>query len=149
MNYSNLSLVLSTLVLGTCLTLSAAQEPQAPVGNPPEPPAGAANGPQPGPAVKPAGPGERTTKTGQQTAEKPQVSRAAEFPAIGAPPDPQSVARGQALFVASCGFCHGSNATGGNAGPNLVRSVLVLHDKGTRGRDRSCDSERPSCERNA
>jgi mono/diheme cytochrome c family protein len=53
------------------------------------------------------------------------------FLAIGAPPDPEAVKRGQALFVSTCGFCHGSNATGGNTGPDLVRSVLVLHDQGT------------------
>ncbi len=33
--------------------------------------------------------------------------------------------------MANCAFCHGSNAHGGNGGPDLVRSVLVLHDKGT------------------
>ena len=48
----------------------------------------------------------------------------------GPPTDPAAVARGQKIFVSSCGFCHGSNAAGGNAGPNLIRSVLVLHDKG-------------------
>ncbi len=53
------------------------------------------------------------------------------FLAIGAPPDPEAVKRGQALFVATCGFCHGSNAHGGNSGPDLVRSVLVLHDQGS------------------
>jgi mono/diheme cytochrome c family protein len=53
------------------------------------------------------------------------------FLAIGAAPDPEAVKRGQALFVSTCGFCHGSNATGGNTGPDLVRSVLVLHDQGT------------------
>jgi mono/diheme cytochrome c family protein len=53
------------------------------------------------------------------------------FLAIGAPPNPEAVKRGQALFVPNCGFCHGSNAGGGNSGPNLIRSVLVLHDKGT------------------
>jgi cytochrome c oxidase cbb3-type subunit 3 len=53
------------------------------------------------------------------------------FLAIGAPPDPEAVKRGQALFVPTCGFCHGSNAHGGATGPDLVRSVLVLHDQGT------------------
>ena len=53
------------------------------------------------------------------------------FLAIGAPPNPEAVKRGQALFVPTCGFCHGTNAGGGNGGPDLVRSVLVLHDKGT------------------
>ncbi len=54
-----------------------------------------------------------------------------DFLAIGAAPDPAAVKRGQTLFVASCGFCHGSSANGGAAGPDLVRSVLVLHDHGS------------------
>jgi mono/diheme cytochrome c family protein len=54
-----------------------------------------------------------------------------QFLAIGAPPDPAAVKRGQATFVSTCGFCHGSNATGGATGPDLVRSVVVLHDAGT------------------
>jgi cytochrome c oxidase cbb3-type subunit III len=53
------------------------------------------------------------------------------FLAIGAAPDAAAVERGQKLFVPSCGFCHGTNATGGNSGPDLVRSVLVLHDEGS------------------
>jgi len=50
---------------------------------------------------------------------------------IGAPPNPEAAARGQKTFVATCGFCHGTNATGGAQGPNLVRSTMVLHDQGT------------------
>ena len=50
---------------------------------------------------------------------------------LGPPPNPEAAARGQKAFVASCGFCHGTNATGGAQGPNLVRSTLVLHDQGT------------------
>jgi len=48
-----------------------------------------------------------------------------------APPkyDPASVARGQQTFVASCGFCHGSRGKGGEKGPDLLRSVLVLDDE--------------------
>ena len=45
-------------------------------------------------------------------------------------PDPAAVERGQKIFVASCGFCHGANATGGESGPDLVRSVLALDDEG-------------------
>jgi cytochrome c oxidase cbb3-type subunit 3 len=56
---------------------------------------------------------------------------ARNFLAIGAAPDPAAVERGQKLYVPSCGFCHGSNASGGNSGPDLVRSVLVLHDEGS------------------
>jgi cytochrome c oxidase cbb3-type subunit III len=49
-----------------------------------------------------------------------------------APPpkyDPASVERGQKIFVATCGFCHGTHATGGEKGPDLLRSVLVLDDE--------------------
>src|SRR5260370_27391344 len=45
-------------------------------------------------------------------------------------PDPAAVERGQKLFVANCGFCHGSRATGGENGPDLVRSVMALRDEG-------------------
>ncbi len=45
-------------------------------------------------------------------------------------PDQAAVERGQKNFVARCGFCHGSNATGGESGPDLVRSVLALDDEG-------------------
>jgi cytochrome c oxidase cbb3-type subunit III len=43
-------------------------------------------------------------------------------------PSPEAVARGKAAFVATCGFCHGTNARGGEGGPDLVRSVIVLDD---------------------
>src|SRR5215467_4183674 len=43
--------------------------------------------------------------------------------------DQASVERGQQLFVAQCGFCHGSNATGGQSGPDLIRSVMVMDDE--------------------
>jgi mono/diheme cytochrome c family protein len=39
------------------------------------------------------------------------------------------VERGQRVFVAQCGFCHGSNATGGQSGPDLIRSPLVMDDE--------------------
>lgn len=45
-------------------------------------------------------------------------------------PDAAAVERGQKLFVARCGFCHGSNANGGESGPDLIRSVLALDDEG-------------------
>jgi len=43
--------------------------------------------------------------------------------------DQASVARGSALFVGQCGFCHGSNARGGSSGPGLTRSALVQDDE--------------------
>ena len=47
--------------------------------------------------------------------------------------DQAAVERGQAAFVSSCGFCHGSSARGGEKGPDLVRSVVVMDDE--QGRD--------------
>jgi len=42
--------------------------------------------------------------------------------------DPAVVERGQRRFTESCAFCHGANARGGQGGPDLVRSRLVLDD---------------------
>lgn len=53
----------------------------------------------------------------------------AKMMGISAPEDPAAVERGTKDFVTSCAFCHGSSATGGEGGPDLVRSVLVLHDE--------------------
>lgn len=52
--------------------------------------------------------------------------------AAGQPPriDPDAVERGKPLFVAQCGFCHGSNARGGSNGPDLTRSEVVQEDDG-------------------
>ncbi len=49
-----------------------------------------------------------------------------------APPpkyDPASVDRGRQNFASTCGFCHGTSGKGGEKGPDLLRSVLVLHDE--------------------
>jgi mono/diheme cytochrome c family protein len=43
--------------------------------------------------------------------------------------DPITVENGQRRFIESCGFCHGANARGGEGGPDLVRSLLVLEDE--------------------
>jgi cytochrome c oxidase cbb3-type subunit III len=40
-----------------------------------------------------------------------------------------AVARGKGDFSASCAFCHGSQATGTEQAPNLLRSQLVLQDR--------------------
>jgi cytochrome c oxidase cbb3-type subunit 3 len=45
------------------------------------------------------------------------------------PADPAVVDRGKALYGVNCNFCHGSDARGGEGGPNLLRSELVLNDK--------------------
>jgi mono/diheme cytochrome c family protein len=38
------------------------------------------------------------------------------------------VQRGRQTFSANCSFCHGSDARGGEQGPNLIRSETVLDD---------------------
>lgn len=45
------------------------------------------------------------------------------------PADPAVVVRGKAVYSVNCGFCHGSDARGGEGGPSLIRSQLVLNDK--------------------
>jgi cytochrome c oxidase cbb3-type subunit 3 len=43
---------------------------------------------------------------------------------------PQDVLdRGKATYGVSCAFCHGSDAGGGEVGPNLLRSGVVLDDQ--------------------
>lgn len=43
--------------------------------------------------------------------------------------DTAAVERGRAAFGAACGFCHGGGARGGEGGPDLLRSALVLDDE--------------------
>jgi mono/diheme cytochrome c family protein len=50
------------------------------------------------------------------------------FPAR-APGDPAAIDRGKATYGVHCAFCHGSDARGGEGGPNLIRSQLVLNDQ--------------------
>lgn len=45
------------------------------------------------------------------------------------PSDPAAVERGKAIFGVNCQFCHGADARGGEGGPNLIRSELVLNDQ--------------------
>jgi mono/diheme cytochrome c family protein len=36
---------------------------------------------------------------------------------------------GKRIYTANCAFCHGGNAKGGESGPDLLRSTIVLHDE--------------------
>ncbi len=76
-------------------------------------PAAAQNPPRPTPSAQPA---------------RARPERAPDYP-VRAPAPPQQVARGQQLFRSNCAFCHGSDARGGETGPNLVRDVIVLRDQ--------------------
>ena len=45
------------------------------------------------------------------------------------PGDPAALERGLALYKINCAFCHGQDARGGDGGPSLLRSGLVLADQ--------------------
>ncbi len=51
-----------------------------------------------------------------------------DFLGLGPVPDAAAAKRGEPLFTQNCAACHGQNARGGQ-GPNLLRSVVVLHDE--------------------
>jgi cytochrome c oxidase cbb3-type subunit 3 len=75
--------------------------------------------------VSPAGPRPGAPAT---TPQAPRV-RPEAYPQRE-PDDPAVVARGKTLYSVTCGFCHGSDARGGeNNGPNLLRSEVVLMDQ--------------------
>jgi cytochrome c oxidase cbb3-type subunit III len=54
--------------------------------------------------------------------------RAPDYP-VHPPAPPEQIAHGQQVFRSNCSFCHGSDARGGEKGPNLVRDQVVLHDQ--------------------
>jgi mono/diheme cytochrome c family protein len=69
-------------------------------------------------------------------APPPKPAAPATAPAPAHPPtdedagfDPAAVERGRQLLVQQCGFCHGSNARGGQQGPDLTRSDMVQSDE--------------------
>jgi len=82
------------------------------------------------PAPAPAGRGGQAP-AGQGRGRGPQQSPASQKPpqTVTAQTYPAAlVQRGQTLFAANCGFCHGRDAMGGETGPDLTRSALVAED---------------------
>src|SRR6266850_2213558 len=55
-----------------------------------------------------------------------------EFLGLGPAPNAAEAKKGAPLYKENCGGCHGDNARGGQA-PNLIRSVVVLHDENDEG----------------
>ncbi len=51
-----------------------------------------------------------------------------EFLGLGAAPDEAAAKKGEPVYKQNCATCHGESARGAQ-GPNLVRSVVVLHDE--------------------
>jgi mono/diheme cytochrome c family protein len=101
------------LVAGAMLVITlSAQTPQAP-----PPPAG--RGGRGGGAGQGVPPPSRGGGGGGGTAgpaDKPLVDFAA-------------AERGKEVWIADCISCHGAQARGTDSGPNLLRSVLMLHDR--------------------
>src|SRR5216110_4132875 len=62
------------------------------------------------------------------TASQAATQRAPDYP-VRPPALPEQVAHGQQIFRSNCSFCHGSDARGGEKGPNLVRDQVVLRDQ--------------------
>ncbi len=88
-------------------------------------------------AVHPAGAQNAGKNAPKADAKAKAVPAPAPLPAGGAggaaypqrPLAPADVrARGEALYKAECGFCHGEDARGGDMGNNLIRSQIVLND---------------------
>lgn len=72
---------------------------------------------------------QAATQTPAAAPAKPAPKRMDSHTALGLGrvPDAEAARRGEPIFVQNCQACHGEGARGG-IGPNLVRSVLVLHD---------------------
>src|SRR4051812_33656155 len=51
-----------------------------------------------------------------------------EFLGLGAAPDEAAAKKGEPVYKQNCATCHGESARGAQ-GPNLGRSVVVLHDE--------------------
>lgn len=45
------------------------------------------------------------------------------------PGDPMVIERGRSIYSTSCQFCHGADIRGGDGGPSLLRSSIVLDDQ--------------------
>jgi mono/diheme cytochrome c family protein len=43
--------------------------------------------------------------------------------------DEEAALRGKTIYIAECITCHGTRARGGERGPDLVRSLVTLHDR--------------------
>jgi mono/diheme cytochrome c family protein len=58
----------------------------------------------------------------------PPAPRRQDYP-VRPPGDPAAIERGKALYGVNCQFCHGADIRGGDSGPSLLRSGVVLDDQ--------------------
>src|SRR5947207_14007753 len=76
----------------------------------------------------PPPPAQAPPRPAQATQAGRGGNRAPDYP-MRPPAPPEQLAHGQQLFRSNCSFCHGSDARGGETGPNLVRDQVVLADQ--------------------
>ena len=67
--------------------------------------------------------------TGNASSRRGGRGRFPAGPSDGQIVDPTAAGRGKATYASDCGSCHGPLARGTANGPDLVRSVIVLHDR--------------------
>jgi mono/diheme cytochrome c family protein len=95
----------------------------------------AAQAPQGTPPAAPAGGGGRAGRGGAASQGTPAPTRGggggggAAGPADKPLIDFTAADRGKVVWIAECITCHGAQARGTDTGPNLLRSVLMLHDR--------------------
>lgn len=65
---------------------------------------------------------------GGRGTQPPAQPRRQDYP-VRPPGDPAAVERGRALYGVNCQFCHGADTRGGDSGPSLLRSGIVLDDQ--------------------
>ena len=124
----------STIVFAALLLASGdvsgqgrgAAPPQGPATAAPQGPAAGVPAPQPLPAgtppSQPPPPGGGRQGRGTAPVDRPGPNDKMVV-------DPAEADAGRTIWTAECINCHGADARGGDGGPNLVRSVLVLHDR--------------------
>ncbi len=119
MRLTNSSCLGSFAAIVLLASFATAQDPKQ---SPPQKPPSTNTGNTP---VAPAG-----AQAATQAAQPPNTGRVRRSAYPERPPaDPAAIARGKAVFGVNCAFCHGSDARGGEGGPNLIRSELVLNDR--------------------
>src|SRR5262245_31018164 len=80
--------------------------------------------PRPGDGQPPAPSGRGQGRRGRGTVTSPRDAYP-DRPAAA----PAAVDRGRALYSVNCQFCHGADTRGGDSGPSLLRSGVVLDDQ--------------------
>jgi cytochrome c oxidase cbb3-type subunit III len=111
------------LSLGVAALLGVILSAQDPA---PSPPAGAGQAPVGSPAPAPQGRG----RGGQGAQGVPGAPARGGGFGRGRAFDQAAIDRAKPVFSVQCGFCHGDDARGRSAGPDLARSLVVLGDTG-------------------